>query len=154
MISNAYANKILDHLCGNSVYLSQPDKLFLGLCSTEPDRSTGSVQNAGEPTSQYYDRLEVGGLNAKSCFSKAKDGKISNPDEIKFKTAREPFGTMKYFFLSQSVDGPAIMWGDINGGDGVVIGDLEHPESFVHTVPTFYEGELTISLDVPLTEGE
>lgn len=140
MISNTYANKILNHLCGNNENLAQPDALYLGLCANEPNAADGAV--TGQPTAPSYARVIVGGKNYTNHFGSAVDGKITNSLEIQFKTARTAWGNMKYFFLSTSATGNAIMWGQINDGAGITISD--------ETVPTFYEGELTISLDVPL----
>jgi hypothetical protein len=142
MISNTYANKILNHLCGMPESLGQPDALYLGLCSEEPAATNGAV--TGQPDAPSYARVIVGGRNYTNHFDGADQGKITNSKEIQFKTARTAWGEMKYFFLSTSATGNAIMWGEINNGNGVTIGD--------ETVPTFYEGELTISLDVPLAE--
>ena len=145
MISNVYANKILNHLCGKTD-LAQPTYLYIGLCEPEPDSSTGTV--SGEPDAPSYARVLVGGHDQKSYFGGADAGKITNTSEIQFKTARTAWGVMKYFFLSQTANGPAIMWGelkDLDGNHGVLI-DQE-------TVPTFYEGDLVISLDVPLSQG-
>lgn len=145
MISNAYANKILNHLCGKTD-LPQPGSLYIGLCDAEPDASAGTV--TGEPAATSYGRVLVGGNDQKSYFGTANAGKIANTAEIQFKTARTAWGVMKYFFLSQSATGPAIMWGelkDLDGNHGVLI-DQE-------TVPTFYEGDLVMSLDVPLSES-
>lgn len=139
MISNTYANKILNVMCGVADNLSLPANLYLGLCSGEPLASTGAV--TGEPTfAPSYSRVLVGGSNGIKHFGNASNGVIANNTEIQFKTAREEFGSMNYFFLSESKTGDAIMWGEITGG--VNIG--------AETVPTFYEGELRISLDVAL----
>ena len=142
MISNAYANKILNVLCGLSDSLNLPSNLYLGLSSSEPNPSTGLV--AGEPTADSYKRTIVGGGSSSvKKFGNADAGKIENTSEIQFNTARQAWGTMKYFFLSESATGNAILWGAINDGAGVNVA--------ADTVPTFYEGELKISLDVPLT---
>lgn len=138
MISNTYANKILNVMCGVADNLSIPANLYLGLCSGEPVASNGAI--TGEPTAASYSRIVVGGSSGTKHFGQASGGIISNSEEIQFKTAREDFGTMNYFFLAESQTGPAIMWGEISGG--VTIG--------ADTVPTFYEGELRISLDVAL----
>ena len=140
MISNAYANKILNLVCGVSDNLTLPTNLYLGLSSTAPNSSTGAV--TGEPTSDSYARTVVGGsASSIKSFESASGGIIANKTEIQFKTAREAWGAMNYFFLSESATGNAILWGEITGGVNVA----------VETVPTFYEGELKISLDVALT---
>lgn len=146
MISNIYANDILEVLCGTGS-LSTPSKIYLGLSSTAPDSATGIV--TGEPTAPSYVRIIVGGTNVTpdfEAFGSASGGVIENTEEINFKTAREAWGTMKYFFLSTSATtGAAYLWGKIikDGVEGVTVG--------AETVPTFYEGELRISLDVSLT---
>ena len=143
MISNYFANKILDTMCGVSDSFSIPDTVYLGLSSTEPDASTGDV--TGEPTEASYARIAIGGLNKNSKFGSANYGKITNKEEIQFKTARTAWGQMYYFFLSAGATpgiNNAFLWGDIKDGEGVFVGEL--------TVPTFYEGDLVISLDVPL----
>lgn len=143
MISNVYANKILNLMCGVLTNMTFPSTVYLGLASEEPDSYNGTVR--GEPTAvPSYSRTIVGGTNATNSFGSADFGKITNNKEIQFKTARQDWGTMKYFFLSESATGAAFCWGDINNGDGVFVGEL--------TVPTFYEGDLQISLDVPLNE--
>lgn len=143
MISNTYANKILDLLCGVRDNLSLPNKLYLGLSSSEPNTSTGTV--GGEPTAASYERIIVGGNDIDTslkAFGTAAGGVIENKIEIQFKTARESWGTMNYFFLTDSATNTsAILWGQITGGVTVA----------AETVPTFFEGELRISLDMPLT---
>lgn len=141
MISNTYANKILTTLCGVTDQMSIPSKLYLGLCSDAPNASTGVVST--EPTVPSYARVIVGGSdnNVEKYFGDASGGVITNSKEIQFKTAREDWGTMNYFLLSDTATGAAIMWGEIT--DGVTIGR--------DTVPVFYEGDLKISLDVALS---
>ena len=145
MISNAYANKILNLLCGVSDSLTLPTTLYLGLSGSAPNTSTGAIPTTnGEPTAASYARTAVGGSSSSpKSFGSASAGVIKNSIEIQFKTAREAWGKMNYFFLSDSATGAAIMWGEINNGNGVTISE--------ETVPTFYENELKISLDMPLT---
>lgn len=149
MISNAYANKILNFACGVENKLStMPSLVYLGLSSTEPDTITGAV--TGEPTAAAapsYKRVVVGGSTAGvKYFDKADYGKIKNGMEIHFDTAKESYGNMKYFFLSDSANGVAFMWGKINDDEGVDI-DVTNGE----VVPVFYTGALEASIDVPLT---
>lgn len=143
MISNTYANKLLRFMCGiEEVDIVCPKYVYLGLCEFEPTATDGTIK--GEPDKDSYKRVLVGGQKQTKYFGDADAGKISNNTEIQFKTAREDWGTMYYFFLSDYSyrNGKAIMWGKIknkDGGYGVEInGD---------TVPTFYEGQLTISID-------
>ena len=145
MISNYFANNILNTMCGVSDSFSIPDTVYLGLSSSEPDPSTGEV--TGEPTAASYARVAVGGLNKNSKFGSASYGKITNKEEIQFRTAREAWGQMNYFFLSSGATpgiNNAFLWGYIKDGAGINIP--------FETVPTFYEGDLQISLDVPLNE--
>ncbi|MBQ4065502.1 MAG: hypothetical protein IJD10_05330 [Clostridia bacterium] len=146
MISNYYASTILDLICGVTDSLSLPDKLYLGLSASAPAPLTGAIPTSnGEPIATSYERTVVGGISGAKKFGTASSGIISNSEEIQFKTARDEWGTMNYFFLSQSKDGPAIMWGEIwnkDGTQGVTIG--------AETVAVFYEGDLRASLDVPL----
>lgn len=142
MISNTYATKILNVICGVKDELNLPSKLYLGLSSSEPS-ATGTV--SGEPSAPSYGRTIVGGTTEDSMFGNAYNGVISNNKEIHFMTARTSWGTMKYFFLSDSLTGAAILWGDLmnkDGTNGVTIGE--------ETVPVFYEGDLKASLDVAL----
>ena len=141
MISNTYANKVLNLICGVSDALSLPDKLYLGLSASAPNASSGALPSSnGEPTAASYARTVVGGSSGTKKFGSASGGIISNNAEIQFLTARTDWGTMKYFFLSESATGVAILWGEIAGG--VTIG--------AETVPVFYEGDLRASLDVAL----
>lgn len=141
MISNAYANKILQHICGVSAIGTLPSSLYLGLCKTAPNAATGAVTS--EPTAASYERVVVGGSSTSGDkkFGSATGGIITNTTEIQFKTARQAWGDLAYFFLSESSTGNAIVWGEITGG--VTVG--------AETVPTFYENELKISLDVALS---
>lgn len=143
MISNTYANQILNLICGVSDTLSLPGKLYLGLSASAPSAS-GAVN--GEPSAASYERTVVGGSGADTKkFGDAVSGVISNQSEIQFKTARTAWGTMNYFFLSESETGAAILWGELmnkDGTQGVTIG--------AETVPVFYEGDLKASLDVAL----
>lgn len=146
MISNYYASTILDLICGVTDSLSLPDNLYLGLSASAPDPLTGAIPTVnGEPIEPSYERTVVGGISGAKKFGSASGGIICNKDEIQFRTARTSWGTMNYFFLSQSKSGPAIMWGEIwnkDGTQGVTIGD--------ETVAVFYDGDLRASLDVPL----
>lgn len=145
MISNTYANKILNVACGVSGSVSLPEYLYLGLCSAEPNTSSGVI--TGEPTAApSYARVPVGGSkHSIKYFGSASGGKISNSTEIHFKTAQEDWGTMKYFFLSESTTGVAILWGKINGDNGVEI-KVTNGE----VVPVFYVGDLKASIDVEI----
>ena len=133
MISNNYANNLLKQMTGN---------MYLGLCSEEPNSNTGAVSS--EPTSSYYARVPLS-----STDFTTNGGVITNSKELKFNTARESFGTMKYFFVaSNSTRGSvANWWGRLLDASGqpadVTIGE--------NTVPVFYEGDLRASIDVPLT---
>lgn len=135
MISKVHASTLLDATVGNAA-ISKPSALYLGLCSSEPNHDTGAVNS--EPTATSYERKNVTGM-----FATASGGIVKNRQEIQFKTAREAFGTMNYWFLSTGPSGAALLWGSINDGDGVTIG--------AETVPVFYENELRASIDVPLS---
>ena len=73
----------------------------------------------GEPTAENcgYTRVLVGGVNEDIEYfstSAAKDGKISNTDEIKFNTAKVAYGKkMMYWFLSEGSykSDKAFLWG-------------------------------------------
>lgn len=155
MISNTYANKILNLACGVKDEMTMPDYLYLGLSKDEPDRATGvistSSEDKGEPaktTVPSYKRVVVGGKSANiKYFSEASGGSISNNKEIHFDAAKQTFGLMKWFFLSTSETGPAIMWGQINGENGV---DINVDDGEV--VPVFYVGDLQASIDLKTTE--
>lgn len=166
MISNNYANKILNTIVGYSDSISMPSVVYLGLCTTEPNRETGAVSD--EPPTQIveddktvttgYQRKKVGGstLSSDSKFGVATNGKIINQNEIQMKTARRPWGKLNYWFLSESASGGvANIWGEVKGVDengepnedvGIEVG--------INTVPTFYEGNLKASIDVSLTDDE
>ena len=150
MISNAYADKILNAIVGKEDSISRPQYVYLGLCKNEPNASSGVV--TGEPTAASYERKKVGGSSNSEQFGTASGGKISNSGEIQMKVARTSWGEgddkMMWWFLSDSgVKGSAaIIWGelyDIEGNHGVDIG--------MNTVPTFYENQLRASIDVELT---
>lgn len=151
MISNAYANKILNMLTGVKDEIVMPQYVYLGLSETEPSKSTGTV--TGEPTVNSYERKIVGGSSGTKHFiddnnNCASGGIITNKKEIQLKTAREAYGKkMNYWFLSDSKTGAANIWGTINEVDGVINGI----EVGANTVPTFYEYELKASIDVELT---
>lgn len=150
MISNSYANKILDAIVGKADAISRPAYVYLGLCKTEPNASTGAL-GGSEPTAPSYARKIVGGSSSDTQFGTASGGIISNSSEIQMKTAREAWSTsddkLYYWFLSDSATGNAIIWGklfDVDGNEGIVVG--------VATVPTFYERQLQASIDVPLQD--
>ena len=150
MISNAYAKKILEVMFGSSKSIEAPTETYLGICSSEPNASTGAV--TGEPSAPSYARTVVseileGGGEIKSKFGKATGGIITNKEEIQMKIARTAWGTMNYFFISESATGPAIIWGKLlnkEGVQGVTIGE--------ETVPVFYDGDLKASIDVELSQ--
>lgn len=132
MISNNYANTLLKQMTSN---------MYLGLCSEEPNASTGAVTS--EPTSSYYARVAL----SASDFSTG-GGIITNAKELKFNTAREALGEMKYFFVASSATKgtAANWWGRLLDASGqptsITIGE--------NTVPVFYEGDLRASIDVAL----
>ncbi len=146
MISQTEVNSFLNLEAGLSDSPSLPTYVYLGLSSSEPDHATGKVE--GEPTAESYERKIVGGSSASTLqsFSAASGGIITNSKEIQMKTAREAWGTMKYWFLAKSAGGNATIWGlikDTDGNEGITID--------ANTVPTFYEGQLQASIDVPLS---
>ncbi len=148
MISNVYANKILNALTGISDAISRPNYVYFGLCKTAPDASTGAVSD--EPTAASYARKIVGGSSSGiQYFGSASGGVIKNNEELQMKTARQAWSTsddkLYYWFLSESATGAATIWGtikDIDGNEGI-----EVPAA---TVPTFYEEQLKASIDVSL----
>lgn len=175
MISKAYANKILNYICGvkqNTGSLSIPNEVYLGFCVNEPNAINGSLSGKGEPTVTSYARKRVSGSNINPVlFGAAEGGIIKNTEEIQFKAIRQKIGQVNYFFLSPyesaskvpltgtDANLDAFLWGELinkddNGniikdGDGnPVIGVFIDKE----TVPVFYVGELQASIDVPLIE--
>ena len=146
MISQVHANKLLNVTLGHSDSASLPNNLYLGVCSEAPDAATGAVTT--EPTAESYERKVVGGsaTGVSKCFGAATGGVISNNQEIQMATARESWGTMNYWFVSESSVGNATLWGELKnaetGAQGVTIG--------AKTVPVFYEGDLKASIDVAL----
>lgn len=150
MISNSFANDLLGLATGRITEWQFPDYVYLGICANEPSHSTGAV--SGEPTGKKkYARKKVGGAaaDAEWFFGSASGGIISNSKEIQMPTAREAWGMMNYWFLSNTSSGNAILWGEIydkNGNIGLQI-DAE-------TVPVFYEYELRASIGVELEPPE
>lgn len=150
MISQTKANTILNCLLAKGD-MSQPSNVYLGLCATEP-AVDGTI--TGEPTAASYARKQIvssrsgsssSSLVYQSEFSAAANGVIVNAKEIQMVAAREAWGDLKYFFLSESASGNAFMWGKIyskTGTEGITVG--------AETVPVFYEGQLRASIDVAL----
>lgn len=152
MISQTHVNTLLNATFGISD-IDAPTNLYMGLCVSEPNHENGKLDGCGEPTShESYERKNVA-----DCFGSFKENATGNPTasataaggiitnikEIQMKTIRDTaLGTMKYWFLSYSSTGNAIIWGKINGDNGVNIAE--------NTVPVFYEGELKASIDVAL----
>lgn len=141
MICNVRVNMILDDLVSGTTYL--------GLCSEEPASSDGAVSS--EPTASSYARKKLSGV-----FTAAEEGILANAEEIQMISARENWGTCRYFFVSQyesasaatdaSATHDAIFWGKIydkDGNEGIAIDS--------GTVPVFYKNELRASIDVELT---
>lgn len=159
MISKAYASKILNTMFGtaasNSGNVITPNTtVYLGLCASEPDRVTGALTSAGEPSSiASYERKKVGGTQTSELqyFGlSSSTGVIQNNMEIQMKTAREAYpAKINYWFLTTSSSkgsGSAMVWGEVKdseGNQGITVDKA--------TVPTFYEGELKVSIDVELT---
>ena len=143
-ISHAEANDYLNTRFGRSNAVSRPTLVYIGLCQNAPDASTGAV--TGEPTAESYQREIVGGSSADTqSFANATGGVITNNTEIRMHSAREAWSTasapMNYWFLSTSPTGAAFLWGELT--TPMVIA--------ANTAPTFYEGDLQASVDVPLT---
>lgn len=139
MISQTYANKILNAMFGVSDAISLPTTLYLGLCANEPNASTGAV--TGEPTAEGYARKAVGGSSATKLFGSASGGKITNTSEIQFATVRADAGKQNYFFISDSASGNAIAWGTLSG-------DITTSGITQNSVPTFFAGELEFTIGV------
>lgn len=122
--------------------LKKPTHVYIGMCALEPDKITGSLVDKGEPDGETsgYERklisgcgtaptnLTTGGtasstqvINQQDYFineldpnGAEKPGIITNNKEIQFSTARASYGnTMKYWFLSDRIDGEAFLWGQI-----------------------------------------
>lgn len=117
MISTTTANSILDWLFGKTS-LEKKTSLHIGLCANKiPD--DGSLTSAGEPykvneETTTYKRVEVVSSSLTSNFNSASEATISNAKEIKFDTAKEAWGSMKYWFLTSSLTGgSAILWGTV-----------------------------------------
>ena len=160
MISKSYASKILNTLFGttstSSYILSSHTDVYLGLCASEPERATGALTSAGEPsTIASYERKKIGGTKTEYPYFgiSSNTGVIENSTEIQMKTARENYpAKMNYWFLTTSQtkgNGNAFLWGEIkdsDGNTGITVTTA--------TVPTFYEGELKASIDVALNEEE
>ena len=156
MISKTYASKILNTLfstsSSSSYTISPSSAVYLGLCASEPDRATGALTDAGEPSAiASYERKKVGGTQTEIQYFgiSSNTGVITNSGEIQMKTARENYpAKMNYWFLTTNGvkgTGSAILWGEIkdsDGNTGIVVSTA--------TVPTFYEGELKASIDVEL----
>lgn len=143
-ISHNEANAYLNTRFGLQNAVSRPNFVYIGLCQNAPDASTGAV--TGEPTAESYEREIVGGSSADTqSFSSASGGVITNNIEIRMHSAREAWSTaeapMNYWFLSTSPTGAAYLWGELT--TPMVIA--------ANTAPTFYEGDLQASVDVPLT---
>lgn len=143
-ISHSEANDYLNTRFGRSNAVLRPNFVYIGLCQGAPEPSTGAV--SGEPTAESYQREIVGGASADTqSFSAASGGVIENNTEIRMHSAREAWSTadapMNYWFLSTSPTGAAFLWGELT--TPMVIA--------ANTAPTFYEGDLKASVDVPLT---
>lgn len=150
MISNTYANTILNTLVRRTG--SENPSIYLGLCKTEPDAATGAVNGEPPISVMVGEEIVKTGYTRKnviSSFSSASGGVITNSGEIQMNTARQPWGEgedkMMYWFLSHSASSNAVIWGKIKDADG-----NEGIEIPMNTVPTFYEGQLKASIDVPL----
>lgn len=143
MISTTYASKLLNAAFGYEDQVTVPTNVFLGLCSTAPS-SSGSVTT--EPTADSYQRKKVGGTAGPKLFGPASGGIITNKEEIQMPTAKESWGQINYWFISESATGNAILWGTVvnseTGSTGITI-----PEK---TVAVFYQGDLKASIDVSL----
>lgn len=142
MIPQSTVNDIINAMTGKTSYTA-PKTVYLGYCANEPNAVTGAV--TGEPSSEYYARLEV--RNSYETFiGDAAGGVVKNSREIRMPVAREDYGTHYYWFLADSKTGPCFLYGDLynkNGTKGQAIG--------LETVPVFYENQLQASIDVPLT---
>lgn len=126
MISKSYSSNILNAMMGKTE-LTVPANIYLGLCASEPDLTTGSLANAGEPTSvDSYERKLVGGIGTKNTqgayvnvptqyfATSSSSGVIKNSLEIQLKTAREDYPEkIHYWFLSTTNNGVAYAWGKI-----------------------------------------
>ncbi len=154
MISNTKANEILNTLSGRS-QLSAPTAVYMGLCATEPNASTGAVST--EPSAASYERKLIGGTSntGNQMIGSASGGKMANNVEIQFRTARQDYGArMNYWFLSTSASKgqPAYMWGrvkDVLREKAVVSGFLVDSE-----MDGMYSYTETVDSLLGLKEGE
>lgn len=154
MISKTQSSKILNALMGISDF-DAPSTVYLGLCASEPDVTTGAVTNAGEPSSvASYERKKVGGTSVDTQYfgTSSQTGIISNKTEIQLKTAREDYpAKINYWFLSSGATGAAYIWGRIKD----VLCDTKTVSGFMaETTYNTYVAQTTVDNLLDLQEGE
>jgi hypothetical protein len=116
-ITTNAANRILNHILGNSPVLSIPSIFYMGLSSTPI-----SVEGVGftEPAAPEYQRLVL--PNDKNTFTVASGKTIHLAKEFKFETAAIAWGNYTHWFISETPTGENIWWsGKLNHSRNVEI---------------------------------
>ena len=105
MITYAQAYKLLYYNFGQVVY-TVPNFLYIGLSSQNPGKAG---TNAIEPTGGNYARVQYSNTSS-AYWSEPINGVMHNSNAITFQTSSEPWGTMTYVFIADSLTGGNILY--------------------------------------------
>lgn len=128
-ISTYAANKVLDHITGDSAFAIPT--VWVGLSTANPGETASGL---AEPVGGDYARVETAG----SDWAAAASGSITNAAEIAFVISSGSWGTITYFALFDAVTaGNMLLYGALTQAKAIVSGDT----------PKFEAGSLVITAD-------
>ena len=112
MTSTYFLNCIMGNVFNTKLNPELPEKVYLGLSSTEPNIDGSGVT---EPlASAGYSRIEL------TTLSEPNNGGISNNSDISFPESSESWGTMTHFVLYDNiVDGNLLMFEKLSSSRSV-----------------------------------
>ena len=99
--TTAYANQILNYTLAKVATLNAPSMVYIGLCTNDPEKSSGNVN---EISGGGYHRVLIaqkGGTHP-NYFSNAQSRAITNNYQINWTKATADWERVKGFFLSSS----------------------------------------------------
>ena len=134
MNTTYFLNLIAGNLFKTKTIPAIPEKLFLGLSSTEPNMDGGNVTEP--PASAGYSRIVLSGM------SEPTDGEVSNLSVIQFNESTSDWGMIPYYVIYDTQER--------GGGNLLMYAPLERPRNVeAETSLIFKPGKLKFNVQNP-----